>query len=94
MDGVDMSDITSDGESLVKRWLAATKELELRKSSLNRAECEMKNSSNALGKWLLPNDAVEIGEKFCVWFGDSLIEATVTKNDPKVRIRNKGRSLS
>ena len=87
-----MSDVTRDGEELIKRWMRAVELEETAKRSLNSAETEVLNSRNALSKWLLPDDA-KTGEVIAVWYGDSLIEVTVTNGDPKLRIRSRGKSL-
>lgn len=87
-------EVTSKGKAHIDRWRAALSSLESAKSGLNRAECEVANATNALGKWLLPDDAKH-GEQFCVWHGDSLIAATkVGDHDYAVTVRSRGRSLS
>lgn len=88
-----MSKVIHEGEQLIKRWMGAVEAEKTAKRNLNSAECSVTNTRNALGKWLMPDDA-KTGEKFSVWYGDSLIEVTVTNADPELRIRNRGKSLS
>lgn len=92
-----MADVTPEGERLIKRWLAAQDRLGRAKSEVNSADVELRNSANALSKWLLPDDA-KPGEKIAVWFGDSLIQAEVPAQggpprDPQVTVRKRGRRL-
>ncbi len=74
------------GEELIKQWMDSTTQHIAAKQAEARSSCEALNAANALGKWLMPGDA-EVGEKFSVWYGDSLIEVTVTHHDPQLRIR-------
>lgn len=85
--------ISREGEDLVDRWQKAKISLKRAESSVSSAQCEVTNATNALSKFLLPKDATR-GEKYCVWFGDSLIAAEVADvGDPIVTIRLMGRSL-
>jgi hypothetical protein len=85
-----MSDVTNEGERLIKDWQAALTAKDRAKSDLNRAECEAMNAENALAKWLTP-DKAEPGEKFSVWYGNGLVEVTigVPGQDSKVRWRQR-----
>lgn len=90
--------LTSDGERLVKAWLGAQEQLATAKSMLNRSECDLANSQNALAKWMLPADA-KPGEKIAVWHGDALIQVQVPaegsdRRDPVVTIRSRGKATS
>lgn len=86
------NDVTSEGERLIKAWEGAIEDERRAKSALNSAECHLANSKNALGKWLVPSDAKE-GEKFCVWYGDSLIQAELVRmGEYKLSIRSRGKS--
>lgn len=89
-----MSEITTDGKRLVDNWRAAQERLERSRREVNSAECELSNSASALSKWLMPKDA-KPGEVFSVWYGDSLIQVTVSHDgrDPTLAIRERGRSL-
>lgn len=90
-----MSDVTRIGSEKIERWLRAIKHLADLDREKNRASCELGNAEQALGKWLVPEDA-KAGEVFCVWFGDSLIQATVGQHglsDIKVAVRKRGKSL-
>ncbi len=87
-------DVTREGKDHIERWQRAVAELAAAKGAVNRADCELSNATNALGKWLMPNDAKE-GEKFCVWYGDSLIAAESKGNHSyTVTVRTRGRSLT
>ncbi len=87
-------DVTHEGKAHIERWQRAVTQLADAKSAVNRADCELSNSTNALGKWLTPDDAKE-GEKFCVWYGDSLIAAESKGNHSyAVTMRKRGRSLN
>lgn len=86
-------DVTKQGKELIERWKSADVSLNHAKSNLNRAECELSNATNALGKWLSPDDAKE-GEQFSVWYGDSLITSESKGNmSYKITVRKRGRSL-
>jgi hypothetical protein len=88
------SDVTREGIDLIDRWSRAVSQLEAAKNAVIRAECELSNATNALGKWLMPDDAKE-GEKFCVWHGDSLIQAENKGNSRfAISVRKRGRSLT
>lgn len=90
-----MSDLTSEGERLVKNWLGAQQRVSQAEHELNQARCERSNTARELAKWLLPPDAKE-GEKIAVWHGDSLIQAEVLSQgcDTRITIRKRGKSLS
>lgn len=80
------NDVTREGREHIERWQRAVTKLADAKSAVNRAECELSNSTNALGKWLAPDDAKE-GEKFCVWHGDSLMQAEDSAAEAIRRLR-------
>lgn len=85
---------TDEGKRHVDRWREAQTDLSTAKSRLSTAECELANATAALGKWMCPADA-KVGEKFCVWYGDSLIEVELSVTGSyKVSARNRGRSLN
>ena len=81
--------VTRDGEDLIKRWKLAAKQVADLKASLSKAECELRNSETDLAKWLLPDDA-EADEKFCVWFGNSLVAARHNNGKHFVELRTRG----
>lgn len=94
-EGVSDTDPTSAGRHHIDRWQAAQRSVERARSSLNREEVELANATAALIKWLTPDDP-RFGEKFSVWYGDSLIQVEVTALTPldgKVTVRLRGRSL-
>ena len=72
-------EVTREGKELIERWEAANRAVKNIKSSLNRAECEARNAERALGRWLLPSDAVA-GEVFNVWYGNDLIQVTTAED--------------
>lgn len=88
-------DLTKDGERLVQAWVRAQEEVESCKRHLNSAQTDLINSQNALGRWLLPDDA-KPGEKIAVWHGDNLIQAEAPEtpfngHDIKVTVRKRGK---
>lgn len=50
----------------LKRWHEAQRALNELKSRINGAECELRNATDALGKQLCPEDAVN-EEEFSIW---------------------------
>ena len=87
--GITMK-VTKDVEALVKRWKSAAEEVRDLKRKLSNAECELSNSETDLAKCLLPGDA-KANEKFCVWYGDSLIAACHNNGAYFVELRMRGR---
>lgn len=88
-------DVSSDGQRLIRNWMAAASNVECAKQAVNRTECALTNATNELARWLLPDDA-KVGEKISVWFGDSLVQVEKTSDNPTdgtVTIRKRGRSL-
>lgn len=86
----------TEGTRLIKNWEVAKRDLERARSAVNSAECELANSTNALAKWLLPDDAIP-GEKICVWHLDSLIQVEATADgmsDAKITLRTRGREYA
>ncbi|MEM6503920.1 MAG: hypothetical protein AAF711_00485 [Planctomycetota bacterium] len=69
-----MNEPTSEGKRHIERWERSLQEVRRLKRELNKAECEVSNSTNALGKWLMPNDA-RVGEVIGVWNGNEIITA-------------------
>ncbi len=88
-----MADLTREGEELVARWKRAKLALERDEAAVAKAQVECSDSTNALGKWLLPHDAKE-GEQFCVWHGDSLLTAAKNGDDALVSVRTRGKRWS
>lgn len=91
------NEVTYEGEQAIKRWLAAREDTARARSALNRATCEETNAHNDLAKWMIPSDA-KVGEKICVWYGDSLIQVEIEDGSPPgkyiVSVRTRGRSLN
>ena len=71
---------TNETIRAVQRWIHALDSQNRAKADLNRAECEMLNAINELGKFLTPEDA-EPGEKFQLWYGDGILSVTKRVND-------------
>jgi hypothetical protein len=104
-----MSDLTSEGDLLVREFLASQEALERARQDVNRAECNRNNAERALAKWLMPSD-MEPGEKIGVWRGDSLFQVEmeprmaypvgegagepVVTHEPKVTVRTRGKHFS
>lgn len=89
-----MNEPTADGKRLIDAWMGTEQEIDALKRNLSGAECRRSNAINALGKWMMPEDAKD-GEVFCVWYGDSLISVTPRNNkmDFEIKIRKRGKSL-
>lgn len=90
------TDPTKEGADLIERWKNAQKNVTRAEGELSRERCALSNAVNALGKWMLPNDAKD-GERYCIWYGDSLIQVSREKTDGhdyKINARTRGRSLT
>lgn len=87
-----MQDVTSKGKELIEKWQAANKRVAQLRADIEKAARELQTAEEHLAMWLLPNDARE-GEKFCVWYGDSLIGAAELENGYEVTVRTRGKSL-
>ena len=88
-----MQDVTSKGKELIERWKDASKGAESAKEKLIKAQRELQTAEEHLAHWLLPGDAKD-GEKFCVWYGDSLITASESEETGyQVTVRKRGTSL-
>lgn len=61
-----MSDANKTTMQAVERWRLAIVDYDRAKSALNRAECEVSNATNDLGKLLAPADLQE-GETVGIW---------------------------
>ena len=86
-----MDEPTREGEKKIERWQRAIERLRSAKDQVNRAECELTNATNDLGRWLMPDDA-RIGEPIGVWYGDALITATKTRDGGRGLRKRLGRS--
>lgn len=79
---------------LIEAWEHAQQRVETARRELSRAGCDLDNAIIALGKWMRPDDA-EVGEVFCVWWGDNLIEVTVKglsgNGSYDIRVRTRGK---
>ena len=85
--------VTGEVHNLVRRWELSNKGLASARSQVNKAECENANAKNALSKLLLPKDA-KPGEVFNLWYGDSLLSASVDEHQNySVSVRQMGKSL-
>lgn len=84
-------EVTRDVEDHIKRWKHATEEVEKIKRQLSKAESELANATTDLAKCLLPDDA-NANEKFCVWYGNSLVAAHHNNGNHFVELRTRGRS--
>jgi hypothetical protein len=85
--------VTYEGEKLIKQWVAAEINSKNAEDALYNCRALLANSIIELGKWLCPIDA-ELQEKFCVWYGDSLIQASkLAPGKYEVLIRSRGKSL-
>lgn len=92
---MDSNSVDPNVAEKVRAWRFAQRELErLRLQCADAVNIE-RSAENDLAKLLLPRDAKE-GEKFCVWFGDSLLEVEAKDLDSRsntVRVRTRGTTL-
>ncbi len=85
--------VTGEVHNLIRRWEGSRRRLDQAKAQVNAAECESANAKNALGKLLLPKDA-KPGEVFNLWYGDSLLSASVDEHSNySVSVRQMGKSI-
>lgn len=83
--------VTNETDSKIVAWKNAHRRYERAEQELSAARTMCMNTTNELGKWLMPPDAA-IDEKFSIWYGDSIITATmVTKSDFQVHLRYQGK---
>ena len=71
-----MSDQNTD--ELVRKWDGAKQSVDNLKHMLNAAECDLRNATIALAKWLTPDDATE-NEEFSIWVAGRLISVYYDK---------------
>ena len=102
-----MSELVSEGQRLVARFLSAGEEVRTAQQDQRRAEAELSNAEQALAKWLMPDD-MKPGEKIAVWHGDSLFQVEMAPQtahevesgkphvsyEPKVTVRTRGKHFS
>ena len=74
-----MSDVVERGKQLIEAWFRAQEDFNQCKSRMLSAELQVRDSKDALAKWLLPADAVK-NEKIAIWYGDQLIQVEVAPN--------------
>lgn len=80
--------VSHEGVALIKRWDIARKNLEKLKAQITSAECELANSQNALGKWMVPDAPDAMEEQFNIWITNGLLSARkVGQNDYVVKWR-------
>lgn len=63
---------------LVAQWDRATQDFERMKQTLNSAEYDLRNATNALAKWLTPEDGQD-NEKFSIWHSGRLLSVFYDK---------------
>lgn len=67
---------TSKTRALVDAWISANKRLEMAKREVNAADCNVSNSTNELGRWLVPKEMLDRnGDWFNIWFGSGILRA-------------------
>jgi hypothetical protein len=89
-----MHDANNKTYELIKRWGDSRRILDRQKQMLMNAECDLANTTNALGKALVPSDA-KSGEQFSIWAngeplgipGDVLFTVSRIGNDYKIMAR-------
>lgn len=89
-----MDEPTREGQRLIDDWQSAVQHLDRTKQEVNSAYCVLDNATNALGRWMVPDD-INIGETLCVWHGASLIAVTKTEASGlgtfKIKVRKSDR---
>lgn len=87
--------VVGAGTELVKEWVDAHSRVQRLRSEINRQECNAANATIALARFLIPTGVkTQVGEKFCIWFGDSLIQVEIGDNgNHNVTIRMEGKSI-
>lgn len=71
-----MSDSTT--ENLIRQWEADQDRVARLRQELNSAECALRNATNALAKWLTPDDGKD-DEKFSIWQNGRLLSVMFNK---------------
>lgn len=71
-----MSDDTT--EKLIREWETAQDRLARLKGDVTSAECDLRNATTALAKWLTPDDSKD-DEKFSIWQGGRLLSVMFNK---------------
>lgn len=86
--------ITREGEGLVVPWLRARKRVAELNAQLGNAEREEEMAASALTVFLVPEDA-KVGEKFCVWYLDGLIQLEIMPppQSAEITVRKRGRRM-
>lgn len=86
------STLTVEGECLVAAWRTAVERLERAERELNSARCDLSNATNALGRWITPEDT-EVDEVLSVWWGDKLLTSRMTRPGTyEITIRDRRRN--
>jgi hypothetical protein len=90
-----MSDVTNEGERLIKNWLAVRDRVSRAHAEVTKLEKEERDTRKELAKWLKPMDATP-GEKIAVWYGDTLVQVHVQNPgfDDIVTVRQRGKALA
>jgi hypothetical protein len=68
---------TRDTEAFIKEWIAAEEYAEKMRVEQTRANTELLNKTNELGRFLTPKDAKQ-DEVFNIWYGDGLLAVSKT----------------
>lgn len=81
-----MSDDTT--AKLIREWETAQDRVARLKQELNSADCDLRNATTALAKWLTPDDGRD-DEKFSIWQGGRLLSVMYnkTKGEATVWVR-------
>lgn len=69
------TNVTTETADKVKRWMAASKRVQMAERELTASRNELANAMNELGKFLVP-DPCKDDESFNIWFGSGIIQAT------------------
>jgi hypothetical protein len=80
------------GKDLIECWHRAKMHKRDLERKLTTATNDAEVAEKALADWLLPPDA-KANEKFCMWYGDTLIQVWHENLIKHVEIRTQGRDL-
>ena len=81
---------TKEGADLIRAMVDADQELQRARARVERAFVELANATNAVGKWLIPEDA-KPNETFQIPYLDAFLQmhaSGVSKGDFKASWRN------
>lgn len=88
--------ITNESAKLIKDWQRTKKQAVNARQNYLSSLKSREAAKRKLADWLLPKDA-KVGEKFCIWYGDSLIQVSIINEGPprvvSIMIRHDGEAV-